>query len=156
MVRAFTRSGYGQSHLRAECSLTRPAGEQPSGQGIDRKLGSFTTFRGFGRRFGEPDTGSRRRAAGSDLSRLTPVLRTGSRSLVRADSFGVVPPGRRRLLRIACLALVLLLALAALWSPQPASIPVDELTSRFGARASLDPAHGPAKVVIPDMAMVGS
>ncbi len=43
------------------------------------------------------------------------------------------------------------IAVAALVTPDPGSVSVDELSSRFGARVSLDPAFGPAKVVLPQL-----
>ena len=33
----------------------------------------------------------------------------------------------------------------------PSALSVDDLNSRFGARVSLDPAFGPAKVMVPDL-----
>lgn len=55
----------------------------------------------------------------------------------------------------AAAALVaLVIAVAALVTPPAASVTVDELSSRFGARVSLDPAFGPAKVVVPEFAEV--
>jgi anti-sigma factor RsiW len=48
-------------------------------------------------------------------------------------------------------AVVLVIAVAAMFTPEPATVSIDELSSRFGARASLDPAFGPAKVVLPDL-----
>lgn len=49
----------------------------------------------------------------------------------------------------AAAVIALVIAVAALFTPQPASVSVDDLSSRFGARVSLDPAFGPAKVVVP-------
>jgi hypothetical protein len=43
----------------------------------------------------------------------------------------------------------LVIAVAAILTPSATAISIDELTSRYGARASLDPAFGPAKVVVP-------
>ena len=54
----------------------------------------------------------------------------------------------------AAALIALVVAVAALFTPQPSSVSVDELSSRFGARASLDPAFGPAKVVVPPFAEV--
>jgi anti-sigma factor RsiW len=48
-------------------------------------------------------------------------------------------------------AVILVIAVAAMFTPEPASVSIDELSSRFGARASLDPAFGPAKVVLPEL-----
>jgi anti-sigma factor RsiW len=51
----------------------------------------------------------------------------------------------------AAAAVALVIAIAALVTPSSPSIALDELNSRYGARASLDPAFGPAKVVVPDL-----
>jgi anti-sigma factor RsiW len=51
----------------------------------------------------------------------------------------------------AAAAVALVIAIAALVTPSSPSIAIDELNSRYGARASLDPAFGPAKVVVPDL-----
>lgn len=63
----------------------------------------------------------------------------------------VVPIHRNKGVWIGAAAAViaLVIAVAALFTPQPASVSVDDLSSRFGARVSLDPAFGPAKVVVP-------
>jgi hypothetical protein len=49
----------------------------------------------------------------------------------------------------------LVIAVAALVTPPPNSVSVDDLSSRFGARVSLDPAFSPAKVVVPELNLVG-
>jgi anti-sigma factor RsiW len=54
----------------------------------------------------------------------------------------------------AAAAVALVIAIAALVTPSSPSIAIDELNSRYGARASLDPAFGPAKVVVPDLGAV--
>jgi anti-sigma factor RsiW len=54
----------------------------------------------------------------------------------------------------AAAAVALVIAIAALVTPSSPSIALDELNSRYGARASLDPAFGPAKVVVPDLTEV--
>ena len=51
----------------------------------------------------------------------------------------------------AAAVVALVIAVAALVTPSSPSIAIDELNSRYGARASLDPAFGPAKVVVPDL-----
>lgn len=63
----------------------------------------------------------------------------------------VVPLHKNRGLWVGVAAAVvaLVIAVAALVTPPPDSVSIDELNSRFGARASLDPAFGPAKVVVP-------
>lgn len=62
------------------------------------------------------------------------------------------PSHRQRGIWVGAAAAIIIgiVAVAALLSPAPASISVDDLSSRFGARASLDPGFGPAKVVIPE------
>lgn len=54
----------------------------------------------------------------------------------------------------AAAAVALVIAVAALVTPEPATVSVDDLSSRFGARVSLDPAFGPAKVIVPAYAEV--
>lgn len=89
-------------------------------------------------------------------------VRAAVRSLpvleVPVDVFGdlggeadVVPLHRNKGIWMGAAAAIvaLVIAVAALFTPQPASVSVDELSSRFGARVSLDPAFGPAKVVVP-------
>lgn len=68
----------------------------------------------------------------------------------------IVPLHRNKGLWMGAAAAViaLVIAVAALFTPQPTSVSVDELSSRFGARVSLDPAFGPAKVVVPPFAQV--
>lgn len=68
----------------------------------------------------------------------------------------VVPLHRNRGVWVGAAAalIALVIAVAAIFTPQPASVSVDELSSRFGARVSLDPAFGPAKVVVPPIAQV--
>jgi anti-sigma factor RsiW len=41
------------------------------------------------------------------------------------------------------------IAVATLFTPEPPSVSVEDLNSRFAARVSLDPAFGPAKVIVP-------
>lgn len=41
------------------------------------------------------------------------------------------------------------IAVATLFTPEPPTISVEDLNSRFAARVSLDPAFGPAKVIVP-------
>jgi anti-sigma factor RsiW len=66
----------------------------------------------------------------------------------------VIPLRRQKSVWMGAAAAViaLVIAVAALLTPQPTSVSVDELSSRFGARVSLDPAFGPAKVVVPPFA----
>jgi anti-sigma factor RsiW len=65
----------------------------------------------------------------------------------------VVPLRRNRGLWVGAAAAVVaaVIAVAAMLTPQPASLSVNDLNSRFGARVSLDPAFGPAKVAVPDV-----
>lgn len=65
----------------------------------------------------------------------------------------LVPLRRNRgfLIGTAAVVLVLVIAVAALLTPPPPDITVEELNSRFGARVSIDPAFGPAKVVVPSI-----
>ena len=66
----------------------------------------------------------------------------------------VVPLHRNRGLWVGAAAamVALVIAVAALVTPPAGSVTIDELSSRFGARVSLDPAFGPAKVIVPDFA----
>lgn len=66
----------------------------------------------------------------------------------------VVPLHRNRGMWVGAAAAVvaLVIAIAALVTPPASSITIDDLSSRFGARVSLDPAFGPAKVIVPDFA----
>lgn len=82
--------------------------------------------------------------------RSLPVLELPRGIVPEADS-EVVPLHKNRGLWVGVAAAVvaLVIAVAALVTPPPGSVSIDELNSRFGARASLDPAFGPAKVVVP-------
>lgn len=50
---------------------------------------------------------------------------------------------------VAAAVVALVIAVAALVTPPPGSVSIEDLNSRFGARASLDPAFGPAKIMVP-------
>ena len=50
---------------------------------------------------------------------------------------------------VAAAVVAAVIAVAALVTPEPPSVSVDDLNSLFGARASFDPAFGPAKVGVP-------
>jgi anti-sigma factor RsiW len=65
----------------------------------------------------------------------------------------VVPLHRNRGLWVGAAAagVAVIIAVATMLTPEPAPLSVDDLNSRFGARVSLDPAFGPAKVVVPDV-----
>jgi anti-sigma factor RsiW len=64
-----------------------------------------------------------------------------------------IPLRRNRgfLVGAAAAAVAVVIAVATILTPQPSALSVDDLNSRFGARVSLDPAFGPAKVVVPDV-----
>lgn len=82
--------------------------------------------------------------------RSLPVLELPAGLVLEADAV-VVPIHRNRGVWVGASAAVvaLVIAIASIVTPPPASISVDDLSSRFGARASLDPAFSPAKVVMP-------
>lgn len=65
----------------------------------------------------------------------------------------VVPLRKRRGVWAGTAAAVvaLFIALAALLAPPPPSVSVEDLSSMFGARVSLDPGFGPAKAVGPQV-----
>lgn len=65
----------------------------------------------------------------------------------------VVPLRKNRgfLVGAAAAGVAIVIAVATMLSPSPSALSVDDLNSRFGARVSLDPAFGPAKVVVPDV-----
>ena len=64
-----------------------------------------------------------------------------------------VPLRRNRgfLVGAAAALVAAIVAISAILTPPPDSISVEELNSRFGARVSIDPAFGPAKVVVPEI-----
>jgi anti-sigma factor RsiW len=82
--------------------------------------------------------------------RSLPVLELPRGVVPEADPV-VVPLRRNRGMWVGVAAAVVaaVIAIAALVTPSPGTVSVDDLNSRFGARASLDPAFGPAKVVAP-------
>ncbi len=71
-----------------------------------------------------------------------------------SEGAAVAPIHRNRGIWVGAAAamIALVIAIAALVTPPASSITIDELSSRFGARVSLDPAFGPAKVIVPDFA----
>ena len=80
------------------------------------------------------------------------------RSAVRSLPMMELPPGlvpeaddEVFLVGAAAAAVALVIAVAAILTPAPAALSVDDLNSRFGARVSADPAFGPAKVVVPSI-----
>lgn len=54
----------------------------------------------------------------------------------------------------AAAVVIVVIAIAALVAPPPTTISADDLNSHFAARVSLDPAFGPAKVILPDLLAV--
>lgn len=96
----------------------------------------------------------------------TQQVRTMVRSLPVLDMpIGLVPeadpvvvPLRRNkgfMVGAAAAVVALVIAAAAMFAPQPQALSVEDLSSRFGARVSLDPAFGPAKVVLPEFEEIG-
>ena len=87
--------------------------------------------------------------------RSLPVLDMPAGLVPEADTV-FVPIHRNRGVWVGAAAAVvaLVIAVAAVVTPPPASVSVDDLSSRFGARASLDPAFGPAKVVMPGLGLL--
>ncbi len=82
--------------------------------------------------------------------RSLPVLEIPEGLVPEADPV-VVPIRQHKGFWVGAAAAVvaLVIAVAAMLTPEPGTVSIDELNSRFGARASLDPAFGPAKVVVP-------
>ncbi len=82
--------------------------------------------------------------------RSLPVLELPRGVVPEADA-EVIPLHKNKgmWMGVAAAVVALVIAVAALVTPPPGSVSVDDLNSRFGARASLDPAFGPAKVVVP-------
>lgn len=81
--------------------------------------------------------------------RSLPVLDLPVGLVPEADA-EVVPLHRHRGVWVGAAAAVVaaVIAIAALLAPPPgSSVTVEDLSSRFGARASLDPVFGPAKVI---------
>jgi anti-sigma factor RsiW len=84
--------------------------------------------------------------------RSLPLLELPAGLIPEADA-ELVPLHRNRgfLVGVAAAVVALVIAIAALVTPSAATVSLEELNSRYGARASLDPAFGPAKVVVPDL-----
>lgn len=84
--------------------------------------------------------------------RALPVLDMPVGLVPEADA-ELVPPHRNRgiLVGAAAAIVALIITVATLFGPTPPTISVDDLNSRLGARVSLDPAFGPAKVIIPEV-----
>lgn len=85
--------------------------------------------------------------------RSLPVLELPRGLIPEADPV-VVPLRRNKGLwaGVAAAVVVAVIAVAAMITPAPSTVSIDDLNSRFGARLSLDPAFGPAKVVLPTQA----
>lgn len=88
--------------------------------------------------------------------RSLPVLELPDGAIPEADAV-IIPLKHNRGLWVGTAAAVvaLVIAVAALVTAPPASVSVEDLSSRFGARASVDPAFTPAKVMIPELNVVG-
>jgi anti-sigma factor RsiW len=84
--------------------------------------------------------------------RSLPVLELPRGTIPEADPV-VVPLRRNKGLWAGAAAAVvaIVIAIAALVTPPVGAVSVDDLNSRLGARQSLDPAFGPAKVVVPSL-----
>jgi anti-sigma factor RsiW len=84
--------------------------------------------------------------------RSLPVLELPVGIVPEADPV-VVPLRRNKGVWVAAAAAIvaLVIAIAALVTPPAGSVSIADLNSRFGARASLDPAFGPAKIVVPPL-----
>jgi anti-sigma factor RsiW len=82
--------------------------------------------------------------------RSLPVLELPE-GIVPGSDAEVVPIHRNKGIWVGAVAavLALVIAVAALVTPAPDPVSLEDLASRFGARASLDPAFNPAKVVVP-------
>lgn len=87
--------------------------------------------------------------------RSLPILDLPTGLVLEADPV-VIPMRRNKGLWVGVAAAVVafVIAVAAIITPPASSISVEDLNSRFGARASLDPAFGPAKVVVPEFTVV--
>lgn len=87
--------------------------------------------------------------------RSLPLLDMPKGLVPEADAV-VIPIHRNRGVWVGAAAAVvaLVIAVAAIVTPPPTSVSVDDLSSRFGARASLDPAFGPSKVVMPELGLL--
>lgn len=84
--------------------------------------------------------------------RSLPVLQLPPGLVPEVDT-EVVPLRRQKGILVGAAAAIVaaVIAIAALVTPEPNPVTLDQLNSQFGARASLDPAFGPAKIVVPPM-----
>jgi len=87
--------------------------------------------------------------------RSLPLLELPPGLIPEADA-EVVPLRRNKGFWVGAAAAVvaLVIAVAAIVTPSTPSVALEELNSRYGARASLDPAFGPAKVIVPDLGSI--
>jgi anti-sigma factor RsiW len=83
--------------------------------------------------------------------RSLPLLELPAGLVSGADA-ELIPLRRHRGVMVGAAAAIvaLVVAFAAMLTPPSPTVSIDDLSSRFGARVSLDPAFGPAKVVVPD------
>lgn len=84
--------------------------------------------------------------------RSLPLLELPTGIVPEAET-GVVPLRRNRgmWVGVAAAVVALVIAVAALVTPSANSVTIEDLNSRYGARASYEPAFGPAKVVVPPL-----
>lgn len=84
--------------------------------------------------------------------RSLPVLELPPGLVPEADT-EAVPLRRQKGIWVGAAAAIMaaVIAIAALVTPEPDPVTLEQLNSQFGARASLDPAFGPAKVVVPPL-----
>ena len=88
--------------------------------------------------------------------RSLPILELPEGVVLEADGDVVALHRKRGVWVGAAAAMVaLVIAVAALVTPPPNTVSVDDLSSRFGARVSLDPAFSSAKIVVPELNLVG-
>lgn len=87
--------------------------------------------------------------------RSLPVMEVPD-GLIPGLATNVVPLREKRSVWVgaAAAAVAIAITVATLFSPEPQAISVEDLNSRFGARVSLDPAFGPAKVIVPPVGEV--
>ncbi|MGH8952330.1 MAG: anti-sigma factor family protein [Acidimicrobiia bacterium] len=85
--------------------------------------------------------------------RSLPLLELPPGLIPEADA-EVIPLHRNKgfLVGAAAAVVALVIAVAAILTPAATPVSLEELNSRYAARASLDPAFGPAKVVVPYLA----
>ena len=88
--------------------------------------------------------------------RSLPLVELPSGLVPEADPV-VIPLRRNRgfLVGTAAAVAAVVIAMAALLTPPTDAISVEDLSSRFGARASLDPAFGAGKVAVPALVETG-